>query len=452
MASNTYSIRPRLQSGQTIESSDGIKYTIVSFLGRGGQGDVYKVHGQDGEYALKWFHADSFLKKINAQAFHKNIARNVENGTPHLSSGDTATQFIWPVKLVDWQLGSFGYLMPLFQPGYAPLSEVILGRHRNADGTETPLVWKSWFIRVTAALNLVRAFEILHASGLSYQDLNEGGFAINMDNGDVMICDCDNVSPDLTNLGILGVLNYMAPEVARREKLPDRYTDQYSLAVILFRLFFYNHPMEGVKSILLHSDANISRRDADLSIYGTDPHYCLDSRNHVNPPDKRSHADVRRLCRIYPSALLQAFDQVFTEGISSPMSRLTATEWRKVLLQVRDCLIQVDGREVFCYTPGKNGIPKECRTLVYPNGRLVLCMPNKLLYDYHLSEYGADFKTPIAKIIATKKPGVIGLYNGSGKQFEIVYNNTIKICGHKDRIPLLPGMVLKPGGTIITVK
>lgn len=452
MASGIYTNRPALRNGQVVATSEGERYTVAAFLGRGGQGDVYRVQGREGEFALKWFHAESFLKKINAEAFYKNIARNVENGVPHLSSGDTATQFIWPQKLVEWQLGSFGYIMPLFQSGFSPLAEVIMGRRKEADGSLTPLVWKSWFIRVTAALNLVRAFEILHASGLSYQDLNEGGFAINMDNGDVMICDCDNVSPDQSNLGILGVLNYMAPEVARREKLPDHYTDQYSLAIILFRLFFHNHPMEGEESIFLHSDAQLSRRDADLAIYGTNPHYCLDSRSRINPPDKRTHGDVRRLCRTYPAVLMKAFERVFTEGVSSPMARLTATEWRKVLLQVRDFLVQVGGREQFCYTPGQSALPAGCRKLVYAGGKTVLCMPNKLLYSYHLSEYGADFKTPVAKIIETKKPGVIGLYNGSGQPIEVEYGGAKRLCGHKERIPLLASMSLRTKDTRITVE
>ena len=451
MASVTYQNKPSLRQGQIIAASDGTTYTVVSFLGRGGQGEVYRVEGPDGAFALKWYHAEAFLAKINADAFYKNITRNVERGTPRLSSGDTATQFIWPQKLAPWQLGSFGYLMPLYRPEYTPLSEVIMGRHRESDGSETALAWRSWFIRVTAALNLVRAFEILHASGLSYQDLNEGGFAINMANGDVMICDCDNVSPDQTNLGILVVMNYMAPEVARHEKLPDHYTDQYSLAIVLFRLFFNNHPMEGVESISLHADEHLSRREADLSIYGTHPHYCLDSRNPQNLPDKRFHADVRRLCRRYPVALLKAFEQVFTDGVADPMARLTATEWRKVLLQTRDCLVQVDGREEFFYTPAAKPLPEACRTLTYRSGRVALCMPDKLLYGYHLNEFSADFKTPVAKIIRTKKPEVIGLYNASGMTLEAAWQGEKWLCAPQGRTPLFPGMTLKTDNTVITV-
>ena len=87
--------------GETLQTEDGLSYKIIGFLGRGGQGEVYRVSGQDGEYAVKWYHADRCLAKIDAKAFHKNLKRNVENGIPKLSSGDTATQFIWPLRMIE---------------------------------------------------------------------------------------------------------------------------------------------------------------------------------------------------------------------------------------------------------------------------------------------------------------------------------------------------------------
>ena len=102
---------------------------------------------------------------------------------------------------------SFGYLMNLFPKGYEPLKNAFnMHKKDHNTGKTLPLYWKSHFATVTAALNIVRAFEILHSSGYSYQDLNDGGIYVNMTNGDALICDCDNVAEDLTNLGIRGVM------------------------------------------------------------------------------------------------------------------------------------------------------------------------------------------------------------------------------------------------------
>ena len=225
--------------GERFQAEDGEVFSIIGHLGRGGQGEVYKVRSNRGEYAVKWYYPDKCLKKINAAAFYRNLERNVEQGIPRLSTGDAADQFIWPLKMIRRQNGSFGYLMNLFPTGYVPIGNVIRGQKKDASGRIVPVRFSSWFARVTAALNIVRAFEILHAKGLSYQDINEGGFSIDPRTGNIFICDCDNVSPDKTNLGILGIRMFMAPEVVRGEKLPDRGTDEYSLAVILFRLFMH---------------------------------------------------------------------------------------------------------------------------------------------------------------------------------------------------------------------
>ena len=66
---------------------------------------------------------------------------------------------------------------------------------------------------IDAALNMIKAFRILHNAGLFYQDINEGNFAIDPNNGDVKIMDNDNVAPSGKSTGVLGKPRYMAPEI-----------------------------------------------------------------------------------------------------------------------------------------------------------------------------------------------------------------------------------------------
>lgn len=61
----------------------------------------------------------------------------------------------------------------------------------------------------------------------------------------MLICDNDNVSPFGTNLGIMGKQRWMAPEIVMGKNDPDKNSDRFSLAVVLFRLLFINHPLEG---------------------------------------------------------------------------------------------------------------------------------------------------------------------------------------------------------------
>lgn len=439
-------------AGHTFRTEDGQTYTVTGFLGRGGQGEAYRVRGMDGEFAVKFYNR-KFAQSHFAEEFQKNIARNVENGVPQLSSGDTATQFIWPMKMIQPEQGSFGYLMRLFPEGYEPLGNVFMQSRWDPDaGRRIPVRWKSWFTCVTAALNIVRAFEILHASGLSYQDLNEGGFSIDVNTGNVLICDCDNVAPDKVNLGILGVMNYMAPEVVCRQSPPNCHTDEYSLAIILFRLFLHGHPMEGGESRRLRNSETLSRYEADQIIYGQKPQYCLASQNNGNPPNPIYNQDVCRLSFTFPMVLMNAFEQVFTDGISDPYKRLTATEWRKVLLEVRDSLILVNGQEQFYGVRKSKPLPQDCRTLVYPRGRRVLCMPGKILYRYHLDEYGTDFKQPVAKIIPTNKPGIIGMFNSTGGPIRFFGGGKEAVCQDQGRMPLIRGMELEFGNTKVKVE
>ncbi len=443
--------QPVLPIGSTITASTGERYTVEALLGAGGQGQVFRVRSGNEVLALKWYLVDNYLSKINADEFYRNLETNVENGVPRQISGDQADQFIWPLKLVPRQNRSFGYLMKLFPEGYESMSHVLLGWKKDRKtGEKTPIHWRSYQVMIRAALNIVRAFEILHSQGLSYQDINEGGISINVNTGDVFICDCDNVAPDQTNLGIRGVMNYMAPEVLRNEKLPDRHTDEYSLAIILFRLFMYNHPMEGLRSVALRSDESITRREADERIYGYDPHYCLDPSDNVNRPAPK-HADVRQRCTQFPVPLMDAFQQVFTRGVNDPSARLTATEWRKVLVQVRDCLVFYDGKERFYYTAVRPALPPNARMLVYSSTRKTLCMPDKVLYPYHFDQWSADYLTPVGKVVPAPN-GMLVLAYRNPAPITCINQGQSRVFNPGEVIPLLPGMVMKIGRMEIQVQ
>ena len=110
----------QFENGHVFKAEDGASYKIIGNLGRGGQGEVYKVIGNDGEYAVKWYFADK-LHHINSAQFKDNLKSNISRGVPTLSSGDAATQFIWPMKYIIDEQNSFGYLMNIFPKGFAGL-------------------------------------------------------------------------------------------------------------------------------------------------------------------------------------------------------------------------------------------------------------------------------------------------------------------------------------------
>ena len=197
------------KKGTRIPTVTGNEIEIVEKLGEGGQGVVYKVKHDGKLRALKWY----FPGKLQDEAaFIKNLENNINNGAP-------TKAFLWPLELTEYVDGSFGYVMELRPQEYKDFSRFLLAREHI----------KSIDALINAALCITNAFRALHAKGYSYQDLNDGNFFINPNTGDVLICDNDNVAPYGKSLGIAGKCRYMAPEVVTHKKLPDVFTDRFSL-------------------------------------------------------------------------------------------------------------------------------------------------------------------------------------------------------------------------------
>lgn len=384
------------QPGTKLSLEDNTPIEIIEKLGEGGQGTVYRVLINQKECALKWYHP-GILE--SPEAFYKNLVKNIKKGAPNPA-------FLWPEFITQKAHDSFGYVMKLRPAKYHDFSDFLLNKAN----------FKSLSRVVQAALNICNGFRDLHRKGYSYQDLNDGNFFIDPNTGDVLICDNDNVAPYGESLGIAGKARYMAPEVVRNIKHPDNMTDRFSLAVILFRLFFLDHPLEGEKVHLIPC----LTEDFELQVYGQKPLFIYDPKDTSNRPGDIDK-NVIRLWPLYPKFIQDAFIKVFSsECMTQNATRPTDNDWQILLTNLRSSIsiCPACGEETFILQNGCQcvnchvSIPKQ-RILDCKDGKYqVILFPGNKLYRCHVDEESDDFNETCGEVIRNpKNPNIWGIRN-----------------------------------------
>ena len=286
--------------------------TIVKELGRGGQGIVYLVEVCGEKKALKWY--------LNApdDKFYRNLEHNIASGAP-------SDAFLWPEYLTEKQQGSYGYIMKLRPQNYYEFGNFLLAK----------VSFKSITAMLSAAMRICDGFMMLHRFGYSYQDLNDGNFFIDPQTGDVLICDNDNVMPQGEKSGIMGKARYMAPEIVAGG-IPDKYSDRFSLSVILFMLFYANHPFEGAKVVA----CPCMTESFEKRFYGSEALFIYDPIDKSNLPVRGIHQNVIRRWPVFPQLLRDTFIEEFSkEKLQNPSSRMIEQNWKKIISTVRDSLV-----------------------------------------------------------------------------------------------------------------
>ena len=215
-------------------------------FGGGGQGEVYKADFYGSAVALKWY-----FPATAKPAQRKSLENLVEKGAP-------SNQFLWPIEMVsDPTIPSYGYVMPLREPRFKGIIDLM-------KGTVTGLTFRAL---ATAGYQLVENYYQLHCKGLCYRDINFGNVFFDPANGDVLICDCDNVCVNNDKdaaITVLGTPDWWPGDCA--EALPSTDTDRYSLAVLLFYMFMVHHPLVRKRESHQGIDDKAMRK-----LYGTDP-------------------------------------------------------------------------------------------------------------------------------------------------------------------------------------
>ena len=399
----------RLKINSTLKLTTGEEILVKEMLGEGGQGIVYKVIYQQKEFALKWY---SKGVGENTERFYENIKRNIEKGSP-------APTFLWPLAITEIQEGKyFGYVMGLRSSEYKDFDLFLLNR----------VQFKTFSAIVNAALQITASFRKLHNLGLSYQDLNDGNFFINPENGDILICDNDNVAPDGWNLGIQGKPKYMAPEVVNATKLPDTFSDRFSLAVILFMLLCKSHPLDGLKD-----NNHIDPAKNEMNLYCLNPIFIFDSKDDSNRPNPEIHRNALLFWPVYPKHIQNMFVRAFSKELmksdgNGREDRLMEKEWLKELSRLRSEIATCPycGEETFFDTQKENCQCINCdKTFDRPpllklKTGDVLLQPGHFVFEYQIDDSieisMESLKNTVGQVIQNKNnPSIWGLRNTGSK-------------------------------------
>ncbi len=383
-----------LKTGQKVNLTIGTQATILKELGRGGQGIVYLVDVNGTQMALKWY-----INKPD-DIFYKNLERNVRAGAP-------SQAFIWPEYLTKEEFGSYGYVMKLRPQNYFEFGSFLLAKK----------TFKSFNAMLAAAMKICNGFKMLHRHGYSYQDLNDGNFFINPSTGDVLICDNDNVMPQGEKSGIMGKARYMAPEVVAGEA-PDKYSDRFSLSVILFMLFFANHPFEGAKVLA----CPCMTEDFERKFYGSEALFIYDPNDKSNLPVRGVHMNVIRRWPVFPQKLKDAFIREFShECLKNKTTRMIEDGWEKLISQVRDNLIPCPfcRGETFVEPDRTTGTCMNCGKSIDISKRLKLA-DRQIILALNTEIFLDRDNTADARVIASPKgDGTCWIHNKSQNQWSV---------------------------------
>jgi DNA-binding helix-hairpin-helix protein with protein kinase domain len=385
---------------------------VGNLLGAGGQGEVYEGTLSARPVAIKWYFPESVTQKQ-----WDSLAALVQQGAP-------AAGFLWPMDLlISESIQGFGYVMPLREPRFSGMNDLLTRRVQPSLKTIS-----------TVSVHLADKFLQLHAKGLCYRDISQNNVFFDPANGDILICDNDNVAVDGEVSGVLGTARFMAPEVALGKTLPTTQTDLYSLAVLLFYILFTHHPLDGARSEQIHClDAR-----AMLKLYAREPVFLFDPTDHSNEPIPGEHDNVILFWEIYPEFIRGLFTRAFTDGIRDTAKRVRETEWREAMAQLRDSVLYCSAcaAESFydSHRMGTKQGPGTCwncgRPLVLPPrlriGRNVIMLNyDSQLYAHHLnSEKEIDFSVPVAEVTRhPSKPDVWGLKNMSDEKWSVTHRD-----------------------------
>lgn len=417
----------RFKSGDAFVYNDKT-IEIKSLLGEGGQGEVYLVNDGCSDLAFKYYF------DTPSSNFKYNLKNNIKKGSP-------SEAFLWPKEFIEFENGSCGYLMDLRPKNYASFVSFLNGV-KKFKNQKTLIDW---------CIRLCVAFKKLHEMGYSYQDLNDGSFFFDPNTGDILICDNDNVTADKKNLGVLGKMRYMAPEIVIGNNMPDTHSDRFSLGIILFLTLCLGNPFEGE----LLKKYDFVDEHSEREMFGSNPVFIMHKTNKSNRPIRGYHTSVIKRWPHLPVYIKEAFHRTFVDGIKDRENeRTTELEWIRLLTKYRDELLTCGCGNEFIYGFEEKDVNKFCpycnnptKTFCYIQigKRRVALEPDKKIYKFHLDKYSSEYNKVVGMVIVNKNnPSLWGIKFNLDNDIQIKdKEDNVKEISKNGVVPIINNLKIK---------
>jgi len=235
------------------------KYVLVSEIGRGGAGVVYRAWQRDCNriVALKQL---PHMEESPGPEQQRTPYGHAEAVKRFFSEARAIAELDHPniVRIYDYGVAeqTFYYTMPFIEGG--SLDALLHGPSRSGDALpahQLPLKLSLGLVRTIA-----RALDYAHQRGVVHRDIKPGNILLDRDQKPWLI---DFGLAKVMRLGdpaylkgiILGTPYYMAPEQAVGDmELVDAQSDIYSLGAVLYELLSGLYPFAGLKSELVFAE------------------------------------------------------------------------------------------------------------------------------------------------------------------------------------------------------
>ena len=402
--------------GTVLYTQEEETVTVLTILYAEAHRKVYLVQWRKKEFLLRWYDRTEATGEREEQ--HEALVRRI-------GKNPDAQLLLWPMAIVTekgkWKEGqAFGELIERLPADYYEMYDFL-----RADGDPRQKRFPSLHVMIRAGMNLVAAVRRLHLRGMCFMDLNPTNVAIRPSDGDILLKDWENICVEGEPCTVNGMRGYMAPEIVRSgfQVTPNIQTDQFSLAVVLFRLFYIDHPMEGKiwEKFPLITDA------AEDELYCIHPIYNMSSRDNRNRPNETYAPNVMRRMAMLPEILMEGFENTFVNGIENINGRTSENRWLQILSQARDQLVFLDPQ-------GKDDrVVRFDRKETIPRGRLRLTLnkgsheialyPLQSIFKDVVSGNREEYAQRIGRVASSK--GRLVMQNLSGQTWK-VYDPVIK--------------------------